>query len=193
MVEHTANDGTDATAEREALLATSLSHPNIISTYKICTVHSSTGQAGGGTSSGSPTGSNPNSGGPPAAPSGGPLPAGAPTVGALGSNPGSAGRLGRTASGSLGRPPLHPGSNNMQPVSPHGSRGRRGQLPAMSPGREGAAAPPVEARGKAGAMVDSAEQNAGHSGRSSVPSQARTHLAACHGRAVDVLCMGACS
>ncbi|KAK9827328.1 hypothetical protein WJX81_005997 [Elliptochloris bilobata] len=37
VVEHSTKDGNEATAEREALLATSLSHPNIISTYKICT------------------------------------------------------------------------------------------------------------------------------------------------------------
>ena len=43
VVENTAVVGTEKVAEqrmaREALLATNLAHPNIIATFKICTVH----------------------------------------------------------------------------------------------------------------------------------------------------------
>jgi len=144
VVEHTSKDANDASAEREALLATSLSHPNIVSTYKICVAHSSTGQAAG--SSSSPSGSASGS-------ASGPN----PPPGALQSSRGSASRIGRTASG--GRPPLHPGGSGSRPTSPHASRGQGragagGRLPAGSgvPGRKGT-------------FEDSAETNAGHSGR----------------------------
>lgn len=181
VVEHTASDGNDATAEREALLATSLSHPNIVSTYKICTVHSSTGQAGGA-SSGSPSGSNPHSGNPSAGQ--------AASVAELGSGgqPTSAGRV-------SGRPPLHPstGSANRAPTSPHPTRGRRGEDGNPSPGRTGSTGgPPGRGRSKQGAVVDSAEQNAGHSGRSTgvQQPQARTYCIclACGSE----LCSGGC-
>lgn len=186
VVEHTASDGNDATAEREALLATSLSHPNIVSTYKICTVHSSTGQTGGGASSGSPSGSNPHSGNHPSA-----------GQAASGAEPGSGGQL-NSAGRITGRPPLHPstGSANRPPTSPHPMRGRRGEDGNPSPGRTGSTGVPPgggSRRSKQGAVVDSAEQNAGHSGRSTGMQQPQARTYRISLACVLKLCSGAFS